>query len=93
MLLVLTAVDSLEIYKRLRGAKVDDKAAKEIAAILSDVVEGNLATKKDLELGLKELETKFELKMEQMKNQMIIWYIGSFVAALAYLTALIRWAK
>lgn len=90
---MLTGIDSLEIYKRLKSAKIEDRAAKEIAAVLSDVVAGNLATKKDLELGLKELETKFELKMEQVKNQMVIWYIGSFVAALAYLTALIRWAK
>lgn len=86
---MLTGIDSLEIYKRLKSAKVSDKAAKEIAEIFSDVVEQELATKRDL----KELENKFLLKMEQVKNQMVIWYIGSFVAALAYLTALIRWAK
>jgi hypothetical protein len=86
---MLTAVDSLEIYKRLKGARVNDKAAREIATIFADMVENELATKRDL----KELEIKFELKMEQVKNQMVIWYIGSFVAALAYLTALIRWAK
>jgi len=86
---MLVAIDSLEIYKRLKSAKLNDKAAREIAAVFKDIVESELATKRDI----KELETKFELKMEQMKNQMIIWYVGSFIAALAYLTALIRWAK
>lgn len=86
---MLVAIDSLEIYKRLKSAKLNDKAAREIAAVFKDIVENELATKRDI----KELETKFELKMEQMKNQMIIWYVGSFIAALAYLTALIRWAK
>lgn len=86
---MLTAVDSLEIYKRLKNAKVTDRAAKEIATIFKDLRESELATK----LDMKELQNTFELKMEKVKNQMIIWYISSFIAALAYLTALIRWSK
>lgn len=82
---MLVATDSLTIYQRLKAAKLNEKAAKGIAGIFSDVIENNLATKRD--------RKELEIKIEQMKNQMILWFIGSFIAALAYLTAVIRWAK
>ena len=72
---MLTAIDSLEVYKRLKNAKLSEKAAREIANVLHDFTENHLATKRDLI----DLEYKFGLKMEQMKNQMIIWYIASFL--------------
>ncbi len=41
-------IDPLKIYQRLKAAKVDEKAAEEIAAIFGDVLDTQLATKKDI---------------------------------------------
>ena len=41
-------VDTLTIYQRLKSANLEDSAAKEIAEVLKDVTEFNLATKTDI---------------------------------------------
>lgn len=51
-----TPLDTLKIYERLKSADLTDKAAKEIAEVFKDIIETNLATKKDL----KELELRLK---------------------------------
>ncbi len=63
-----TVFDSLGYYERLKDVGVDEKAAKVHAETLRATIEGSLTTKQDL----KELEYKFETKIEKMKNEVII---------------------
>ncbi len=65
-------LDPLKIYQRLKTAKVEEKAAKEIASIFGEILENQLATKKDL----KEMEYRLEVKMGEMKSDTLKWVIG-----------------
>ena len=75
-------IDPLKIYQRLKAAKVEEKAAKEIAAIFRDVLENQLATKKDIANIQKDialLQKDLELKIEQSKNDTLKWVLGFLV--------------
>lgn len=68
--------DTLAVYERLRRVKLDDAVAKEFAEILKEREEIQmqnmteaLATKRDLEQGLKGLEIR-----------LIKWFVGTMVA-------------
>ncbi|MBI5142488.1 MAG: DUF1640 domain-containing protein [Nitrospirae bacterium] len=52
-------IDTLKIYERLKDADLPDKAAKEITEVFKDIIENNLATKRDL----KELELRLTVKL------------------------------
>jgi len=45
---MVAEVDTLQIYNRLKSAKMDERAAREIAAIFNDIISQNLVTKRDL---------------------------------------------
>lgn len=76
-------LDSLKIYKRLKSARMEEKSAKEVAEIFSDLMAYNLATKNDLtvlELNLTKEIKSLDLKIEQTKSELLKWVIGLFVA-------------
>ncbi len=73
------AVDTLKIYERLKNAELNDKAAKEIAEVFSDVIEKELATKSDI----KELESR-------LKADIIKWVAGMLVAQAAIVATLVK---
>ncbi len=73
------AVDTLQIYERLKGAKLDDLAAKEIAEVIKDVAEGHLATKEDVEKII-----------TNAKVEIIKWVAGMLLAQAAIVAALVK---
>ena len=80
------ALDSLQIYERLRSAKLNDKSAKEIAAILQQVTAEQAVTKRDIA----QLRADLELKIEQSKNGVVIWVAGLMVAQVGILAAVFK---
>ena len=79
-------VDSLQIYERLRSAKLSDRSAKEIAAILQQVTAEQAVTKKDIA----PLRADLELKLEQSENTVVIWVAGLLAAQVGILAALFK---
>ena len=70
-----TSFDSLKVYQRLKSANMEEKAASEIAKIFGDMLDTQLATKRDikeLELAtsrdIKELDVKIEQLRESTKR-------------------------
>ncbi len=72
-------LDTLQIYERLKGAKLDDLAAKEIAEVIKDVAESHLATKEDVE--------KIVVKA---KVEIIKWVDGMLIAQAAIVATLVK---
>lgn len=63
---------------------MDKKAAKEIASILGEVLETQLATKENI----KTLE--FQMKIEQTKGELLNWMIGLLIGQTGILVAAIK---
>ena len=72
-------LDTLQIYERLKGAKLDDLAAKEIAEVIKDVTEGHLATKEDVENII-----------AKAKVEIIKWVAGMLLAQAAIVATLVK---
>lgn len=75
-------IDTLNIYNRLKAVKMEDKQAREIAAIFNEIIEYNLVTKRDLREAL--AETRSDLK---------IWVAGMLLAQTGLLFALFKLFK
>ncbi|MBF0592438.1 MAG: DUF1640 domain-containing protein [Nitrospirae bacterium] len=65
-----TAIDTLKIYERLRNANLNNKAAKEIAEVINDVVDSSLATKGDINELKAELQAEIEKLRIEVKAEM-----------------------
>lgn len=76
------AVDTLQIYERLRLTDLNDKTAKEIAEVFKEITEEHLATKKD-----------FDTAVERAKVEMIKWVAGMLVAQAAIVATLVKLLK
>jgi hypothetical protein len=72
-------IDTLQIYERLKGAKLDELAAKEIAEVIKDVAEGHLATKEDV-----------EKIVAKAKVEIIKWVAGMLLAQAAIVATLVK---
>ncbi len=72
-------LDTLQIYERLKGAKLDELAAKEIAEVIKDVAEGHLATKEDV-----------EKIVAKAKVEIIKWVAGMLLAQAAIVATLVK---
>ncbi len=72
-------LDTLQIYERLKSAKLDDLAAKEIAEVIKDVAEGHLATKEDV-----------EKIVAKAKVEIIKWVAGMLLAQAAIVATLVK---
>lgn len=72
-------IDTLNIYERLKSARLDEEAAKEIAEVFKDVTESNLVTKNDLIIAL-----------AQTKADIIKWVAGMLVAQGALIATLVK---
>ncbi len=73
------SLDTLQIYERLKGAKLDDLAANEIAEVIKDVAEGHLVTKEDVEKII-----------TNAKVEIIKWVAGMLLAQAAIVAALVK---
>ena len=72
-------LDTLQNYERLKGAKLDDLAAKEIAEVIKDVAESHLATKEDV-----------EKIVAKAKVEIIKWVAGMLIAQAAIVATLVK---
>ena len=75
--------DTLAYAEKLIRAGMPEKQAKAFAEVqaevLSSAVLSEIVTKKDLENGLKELEAKINIKMNQLEIGLIKWFAGLFI--------------
>lgn len=71
----ITTIDTLAFSKRMQNAGLEQKIADELADALkenhSQSIE-NFATKADLETKINSSESKLELKIEAVKNELIV---------------------
>ena len=73
------AIDTLKIYERLKGASLDDRAAKEIAEVIKDVTESNLVTVDAMEKAL-----------AKQTAEVIKWVAAMLVAQAGVIAAMLR---
>jgi hypothetical protein len=85
-----TTFDTLMYAKKLREAGVPEKQAEVQAEALKEIIENNLATKKDIEELKVSLENKLELKIKDLEYRLTV-RMGVFAAAIiTVLTAVIK---
>ena len=80
------AINTLNIYSRLKSTGLSEESAKEIAEVFQETIDEKLATKNDLEL------VKNELKKEiaESKADTIRWVAGMLVAQAALIATLVK---
>ena len=93
-------IDTLEYAKKLEAAGVDRKVAEVHASLLRELVEGEVATKRDVDDAAHRLETqlgvrihKLEVDFEKLnaKVQLLTWMVGfNLAATMAVLWKLLR---
>lgn len=89
--------DTFAYVKRLVDAGMPEKQAQIQAETLVQIIEDKVATKQDLQLGLKELEVKIKdsevrlnEKMEAIRADLLKWVAGMLVAQGAIVAALVK---
>jgi hypothetical protein len=93
-------IDTLEYANKLEAAGVDRKVAEVHASLLRGLVEGEVATKRDVDDAAHRLETqlgvrihKLEVDFEKLnaKVQLLTWMVGfNLAATMAVLWKLLR---
>jgi hypothetical protein len=78
--------DTLSFAKKLKSAGFTEQQAEIQAEALAEIIENNLATKRDL----KELETRLMTSIAEIKADMIKWVAGMLVAQAALVAALVK---
>lgn len=74
-----TAIDTLQLYERFKAANLDDKAVKEIAEALREIIENNLVTRQYL-----------DIRLTEFKADIIKWVSGMLVAQAIVIAALVK---
>ncbi len=80
------AIDTLNIYSRLKSTGLSEESAKEIAEVFQETIEEKLATKNDLELVKNELIKE----IAESKADTIRWVAGMLVAQAALIATLVK---
>ncbi|MCK4488374.1 MAG: hypothetical protein KAU38_16640 [Desulfobacterales bacterium] len=62
------AIDTLNIYSRLKATGLSEESARGIAEVFRETVEENLASKKDLEVAKGEIRKDIELLRAELKK-------------------------
>lgn len=82
-------LDTLAWAKKLEHAGIPTQHAEAQVELLANVIEDNICTKKDLEITknelkvtIKALELSLELKIAESKNELIKWFVGTFIVAI-----------
>jgi hypothetical protein len=81
--------DTLQYAKKLKEAGVPEKQAEVQAEALAEIVEDRITTKQDL----KELEVRLDLKLAELKADIIKWVAAMLVAQAAVIAALVKLIK
>ncbi len=72
-------IDTLKVYERLKAADLPERAAKEIAEVIKDTIEERLITKEYL-----------DLRLVEVRVDIIKWIAGMLVAQAAIIAALVK---
>ena len=74
---MVAAMDTLNIYSRLKSSGLSEESAKEIAQVFRETIEANLATKNDLKTteskltnDLKTTESNLTKYIESVRNEL-----------------------
>lgn len=78
--------DTLQYAKKLREAGVSEQQAEVQAEALAEIIEDNVASKIDL----KELAMQLNLRMAELKHDLIKWVCGLTVAQAAIIISCIK---
>ena len=91
------AIDTLNIYNRLKATGLPEESAKEIAEVFRETIDEKLATKNDLELAKSELKKDIELLRSELRKEIaeskagtIRWVAGMLVAQAALIASLVK---
>ena len=75
--------DTLAYAEKLIAAGMPEKQAKAFVEaqveVLSSAVLSNIVTKTDLANGLKELEARIDIKMNNLEIRLVKWFAGLFI--------------
>jgi len=94
----MTAItfDTYTAVKKLQAAGFTEQQAQAQTALLTELVESELATKRDIEAlrselkrDLKELDLRFEARLAETKADIIRWTIGAGLFQTALIAALL----
>jgi len=80
------AFDTLGYFEKLPSAGVPEPQAKAHADAMRGLVEERLATKGDL----RELEMRLDLRLAELKGDLVKWVAGMLVAQAAVVAALVK---
>jgi hypothetical protein len=86
-------LNTLAWAKRLESAGIPTSHAEAHVELLSTVIADNICTKQDLNDFEKKIEIKLkelELKTVESKNELIKWFIGSFIVASSITVTIIK---
>lgn len=86
---MVTTFDTLEYVHKLKEAGVPEKQAVTHAKALSEVIEGNLATKYDLELIKREIEL-LRRDIKEIENRIIIRLGAIMITGFSILAILMK---
>jgi hypothetical protein len=81
-----TTFDSLGYFEKLKAAGVPEQQAKAHTDAMREIIEDKLATKQDL----RGLEIRLELKLAELRADIIKWVAGMLIAQAAVIAALVK---
>ena len=84
-----TTFDTLGYFEKLKAVGVPEEQAKVQANTMREVIEDKLATKQDL----RELEARVDIKLAELKNDLLRWMFGIAVAQVAIIVALFAFIR
>lgn len=85
--------DTHAFIKRLRGAGFTEEQAEIFADEHRKLIEDRLATKQDikeLDIRLKETETRLETRLMELKVELIKWMIGLLFVQAGFIIAMVK---
>lgn len=81
-----TTFDTLGYFEKLKAAGVPEQQAKVQTEALREIIEDQLATRKDLA----EMELRFDTKLKELEYRLIIRLGGMMAASIAVVAALVK---
>lgn len=82
--------DTLQYANKLKAAGVPDKQAEVQAEAMAEIVEDKLTSKKDLKESEANIKAEFNLKMAELKAELIKWVLGVSVAQAAIIISCMK---
>ena len=85
--------DSLTYSKRLQELGFPREQAEGFAQLQREILDDRLVTKDHLDMRLRELETRQNIRLAELKNDLPRWIMGIAVAQTALIVALLALLK